>query len=238
MRLHPAGHTSLIEIFKRPAVTGRPGSRALENIFQIMVLVAVQPADGQGLFGALELSAFKTVFAARVSSQRQADIRPQLPLGAKTMGRLQDRYEHSGADGTTGGNPPERLHSGVLAAFHQQFVPGLQTQPRQGVELLIVEFHQAVHPLFREFRQPFRPMTRRIHLLADTGNPLTPVDRFCPCHHPGQIPRDRQMSACQFPQRTKTRFAVVHRRELVPVLQQASARKPRAYSNPIGSYGT
>ena len=59
-------------------------------------------------------------------------------------------------------------------------------------------------------REPFCPVAKCIDLLAGMGNPPTPIDRFYACHHSGEIPRDRQVRACQFSQSTKAVLAVVH----------------------------
>ncbi len=72
-----------------------------------MVVVAVEPANGQDLLRAFELSALETIFTARVGLQCQADVGPQLALGAKTIRNLHQRYEQSCANGTNRGNLPE-----------------------------------------------------------------------------------------------------------------------------------
>ena len=46
VRLHPSGHASFIEMLKRPGCSGSRGC-ALEDIFQIVVVVAVESANGQ-----------------------------------------------------------------------------------------------------------------------------------------------------------------------------------------------
>jgi hypothetical protein len=45
VRLHPSRHARIEEIPKRSAVAGRPRGRALEDIFQIVVVVAIQPPN-------------------------------------------------------------------------------------------------------------------------------------------------------------------------------------------------
>jgi hypothetical protein len=41
VRLHPSRQARFVETLKRSAVTGGPGGRTLEDIFQIVVVVAV-----------------------------------------------------------------------------------------------------------------------------------------------------------------------------------------------------
>ena len=76
VRSRSPGDTSFVEILKGSAVGGSPGGRTLEDIFQIMIVVAVESANGQDLLGALELSALETIFPAGVRRQGQADIGP------------------------------------------------------------------------------------------------------------------------------------------------------------------
>jgi hypothetical protein len=66
VRLHSPRHASFVEILKRSAVGCRPSGRALEDVFQIMIVVAVQSADGRDFLGTLELSALETIFTAGV----------------------------------------------------------------------------------------------------------------------------------------------------------------------------
>src|SRR5215813_13619875 len=87
----------------------------------------LESSDGQDFLGAFELPALEMIFPTRASLQCQADVGPQLALGAKTIRRLQQRYQQSGADGTDRRNLPEQLHCRVLAAFRQQFASGLLT---------------------------------------------------------------------------------------------------------------
>ena len=70
MWLHPSGQAHFVESVKRSAVAGGPSGRALEDIFQIMIVVAVQSANGQGFLGPLELPTLEAIFAARISPQR------------------------------------------------------------------------------------------------------------------------------------------------------------------------
>jgi len=74
VRFRSPGDAGFVEILKGSAVGGSPGGRTLEDIFQIMIVVAVESANGQDLLGALELSALETIFPAGVSLQCQADV--------------------------------------------------------------------------------------------------------------------------------------------------------------------
>ena len=54
IRLHSSSDTSFVEILQRPSCGSGSRGRTLEDIFQIVIMVEVQPADGQGLFGAFQ----------------------------------------------------------------------------------------------------------------------------------------------------------------------------------------
>jgi len=56
MRFHFSGNAGLVEVLERAG--GRGGSRrcTLEDIFQIVIMVDVEPANGQDLLGAFQLA--------------------------------------------------------------------------------------------------------------------------------------------------------------------------------------
>ena len=86
MRFHSSVNTGLVGVLERSL--GRGGSRrcTVEDVFQIVIMVAVEPADGQNFLGALQLASDEAVFSAGVRSQRQTTVGPQLPLGPEAMG--------------------------------------------------------------------------------------------------------------------------------------------------------
>jgi len=61
MRLHTSGKASLIKFLERSSGRGRTRRCPLENILQIVVVVKVEPADGQELLGAFELATYDAV---------------------------------------------------------------------------------------------------------------------------------------------------------------------------------
>src|ERR1700693_5215039 len=107
MWLHASGDAGLVKVLERSH--GRGGSRrcTLEDIFQIVIMVDVKPADGQDLLGAFQLASDKAIFPTGVSPQRQSTVGPQLPLGAEAIGRLYQSDQQSGADGANRGNLPQ-----------------------------------------------------------------------------------------------------------------------------------
>src|ERR1700675_4820265 len=85
--LHASGNASLVEILERSAAGSRSCSSAFEDVFQIVIVVLVQSANGQDLLGALQLATHEAVFSTGVSLQRQAAVGPQLPLGTQALRR-------------------------------------------------------------------------------------------------------------------------------------------------------
>src|SRR2546427_5741644 len=174
--------------------------RTLEDIFQIVVVVGVESANGQEPFGALELALDKTVFPAAVGLQSQTAIGPELPLGAKAMRRLDQSDQQSRPDRTNRWNLTQPLHRGVLAALGQEIKPHPLAQNSQGIELLVVEFGATAHAGFGDFAEPFRSVAWCVHLLAGTGNGPASIKSFQTIHYPREISSDRQIAARQFPQ--------------------------------------
>ena len=72
-----------------------------------MIMVDVEPADGQNLLGAFQLATDEAIFSAGVSPQRQSTVSPQLPLGAEAIRRLYQSDQQSGADGANRRNLPQ-----------------------------------------------------------------------------------------------------------------------------------
>ena len=107
MRFHSSGNARLVEIFKRSHRCGGSRGCSFEDVFQIVIVVDIQPADGQGLLGTLELPTDKAIFPAGVGPQCQAAVGPELPFGAKAVGRLHQRNQQSSADGADRGNLPQ-----------------------------------------------------------------------------------------------------------------------------------
>jgi len=107
MRLYSSGNAGFVEVLERAGGRGRSRRCTLEDIFQIVIMVDVEPADGQHLLGAFELTTDEAIFSAGVRPQRQSAVGPQLPLGAEAIGRLYQSDQQSGADGANRRNLPQ-----------------------------------------------------------------------------------------------------------------------------------
>jgi len=53
MRLHASGDAGLVKVLERSHARGGSRCRTLEDIFQIVIMVDVEPANGQDLLGTL-----------------------------------------------------------------------------------------------------------------------------------------------------------------------------------------
>ncbi len=107
MRLHASGDAGLVKVLERSR--GRGGSRrcTLEDVFQIVIMVDVEPADGQDFLRAFQLTTDEAIFPTGVRPQRQSTVGPELSLGPEAIGGLQQSDQQSGADGADRGNLPQ-----------------------------------------------------------------------------------------------------------------------------------
>src|SRR3984893_3044563 len=114
---HAAGNASLVEILERPSCGSRSGGSSLKDIFEIMIVIFVQSADGHSFLGAFQLTANEAIFPTIVGSQRQSAVSPQLPLGTEAMGGLHQSDQQSGPDPADRGNLPQQSHGRMFPGF-------------------------------------------------------------------------------------------------------------------------
>src|SRR5215469_15479889 len=76
MQLHSSSDASFVEILQGSSGGSRSCGRTLEDIFQIVIVVEVQPADGLGLFRSFQLATDEAVFPAGVGPECQATVGP------------------------------------------------------------------------------------------------------------------------------------------------------------------
>src|SRR5580704_12389851 len=67
--LHSSGYQAGVELLKRSLDGGGPGRGTLEDIFQIVIVVGVEPANRQEVPGAFQPALHDSVFPARGSFQ-------------------------------------------------------------------------------------------------------------------------------------------------------------------------
>src|SRR5580692_2953871 len=98
MRLHSTGDTGLIKILEWSRGSGRSRGCTLEDIFQVVIMIDVESADSQHLFGAFQLASDEAIFATGVGPQCQSTVGPELSLGPEAIRRLYQSDQQSGAD--------------------------------------------------------------------------------------------------------------------------------------------
>src|SRR5437016_6303318 len=91
-------------------------------------------------------------------SSSQTPVGPELPLGAKAVGCLDQRNQQSPANRANRKNLAEQIHGLVFPALGQQITPHFLTQNIQRVELLVVKFGATAHAGFHDLAESLRPM--------------------------------------------------------------------------------
>ena len=98
------GNQSRVKFLERPSLGSGDDGCALENVFQIVIVIAVEPSQRYLLLRRSQLPIDLTMIGAAVRLDSKAAVGPQLPLGAEAMRCLQDRDQLGRADRTNRGN--------------------------------------------------------------------------------------------------------------------------------------
>src|SRR5882724_7270625 len=98
--LHLFSNQRHVELLERPDDSCRPNGRTLEDIFQIVVVVFVEPADSYDFLGTLELATHHAVFPVIACFQCQTAVGPQLSLAAESVRCLDEREQEDRANRT------------------------------------------------------------------------------------------------------------------------------------------
>src|SRR3984893_11360515 len=167
-----------MELLERSRDGSSPGRGALKDIFQIVIVVGVEPSNSQEFLGAFQLALHDSVFPARGSFQCQTTVGPQSSLGAKTMWRLQQSNEQSRPYRSDRRNLAQQFHRAVFSAFRQQISSYLLAQRPQGVQLLVVDLRPAMHAGFCDLAEPLGAIAWCVHALPRAGNRPTPIKGF------------------------------------------------------------
>src|SRR3984893_17784188 len=154
--LHPSGYQTGVEFLERSSDGSGPGRGTLEDIFQIVIVVGVEPSNSQEFLGAFQPALHDSVFAAGRGLQCQTTVDPQLSLGARTMWRLQQRNEQSLPYRRVRDGLAQHFHRAVFSAFRQQIASYLLAKRPQGVQLLVVDLRPAMHAGFCDLAEPLR----------------------------------------------------------------------------------
>src|SRR4029077_13277590 len=100
LRPDALGQQSGVELLKRTGFARGHDRRALKQILQIVITVAVKSANGALFLRSLQLPVDPTMIGAAMRLDAKSTVTPQLPLGAKTVRSLQNAQQHGGPDRT------------------------------------------------------------------------------------------------------------------------------------------
>src|SRR5229473_8719799 len=117
LRLDPLGDQSLVKLLERARLGSGQGRGTLEQILEIVIVIAIQPANRDRLLGALQPSLDIPVLGTAVRLNSKTTVAPQLSLGAKSVWGLQQRDQQGRSDRTDRGNLTEQLRRAVLPAL-------------------------------------------------------------------------------------------------------------------------
>src|SRR4029077_1657214 len=119
LRLDPLCDQSSVKLMEWSRLSGRYGRGTFEKIFQFVIMTSIQPADGGRLLRALQLTANITVLGTAVRFNPKPAVSPELPLGAKTMGCLQDRQDERRPDRADERNLAQQFCGAVFGSLGQ-----------------------------------------------------------------------------------------------------------------------
>jgi hypothetical protein len=92
LRPHSLRHPRIVKLLERSGPGSGHGGSTLEQILQIVIVIAVQPANRDRLLGALQLSMDTAMLGTAVGLDSEPDVRPELPLGTEPV---RSRYRTS-----------------------------------------------------------------------------------------------------------------------------------------------
>src|ERR1019366_6053881 len=98
LRADSLGNQGCVKLLERPRLGGSDDGCALENVFEIMIVIAVEPAQRYLLLGWLQLPIDIAVIGTAVRLDPQTAEGPQLSLGTEPVRRLQNRDQLGRAD--------------------------------------------------------------------------------------------------------------------------------------------
>src|ERR1700752_1784582 len=90
LRSDALGQQRCVELLKRTGFARCHDRRTLKQILQIVIAVAVQPANADLFLRSLQLSIDTPVIGAALCLDAKSEVRPYLPLGAETVRGLQN----------------------------------------------------------------------------------------------------------------------------------------------------
>src|SRR5208283_1210161 len=211
--LHSFSQQTVIEIMERAGITTGPASRSFEQVFQIMIVVAVEATQLNRFLAPLQLSFHVAVLRTIVGLEPKTAVGPQLSLGSEAKRSLDQRGHQSSSNRTHRRNLTQQLCRAMFAALLYQISPYRSMQRSQGIEFLVEKLGPTAYPNFFNLVQPSRTVARGVDRRAGASNGPAAIERLEPIHNPGEIFADRQITARQFLQGSYAIFSMVDRSE-------------------------
>jgi hypothetical protein len=115
-----------------------------------MVVVLIETTKLLWFFGALQLSADKTVLCTVVRLNAQATISPQLPFATEPVRGLHQCQQAGGTNRTDAGNLAQQFHGFMFPALRQQLGAQASPQGLQSIQLFIEQLGAPAHARMRD----------------------------------------------------------------------------------------
>jgi len=115
--LDPLGDQSLVKLLERTRLGSGQGRGTLEQILEIVIVIAIQPANRDRLLRASQLSFDIPVLGTAVRLDSKTTVAPELSLGAKPVGGLDQRDQQGRPNGTDRRDLTQQLRRAVLPAL-------------------------------------------------------------------------------------------------------------------------
>src|SRR5580658_646848 len=85
LRPHSLGQQTFVKLLERSGLGSSHRGSTLEQVLEIMIVIAIQPTNRGRLLRALQLSLDVTLLGTAVGLDSEPEVRPELSLGTKTM---------------------------------------------------------------------------------------------------------------------------------------------------------
>src|SRR2546427_4961878 len=116
---------------ERSGASAGRGGRAFEDIFQLVVVIFIQTPGREKFPRALQLAGHEAIIRTGVRLQGQTAVSPELPLGAETMGRLEQSDQQGDSNRAEEWNLSQHVSRAMSPALGQQFPAGFLAQNLQ-----------------------------------------------------------------------------------------------------------
>src|SRR5215469_5214741 len=143
--------SELVKLPKRSREHAGPGRRGFEQTLEIVIVIFVQTANGNLLFGPAPFALHVDRFSGDASFQSQSAVLPQLALTAETMRGLDQDHRQSGTNRAQRGNLSQLGGDAMFATLGQKLAARLLAHVLQHVQLLIEVLRSPPRSGFADF---------------------------------------------------------------------------------------